>query len=41
MAADTHRIKELFVAASELSPSERAGFLERECGAHATQQRSP
>jgi tetratricopeptide (TPR) repeat protein len=32
MAVETHRLKELFAAASELAPPERAGFLGRECG---------
>ena len=32
MAAQTDRLKAMFVAASELPPPERAGFLGRECG---------
>src|SRR5262249_12490720 len=35
MPVDAERLKELFVAAAELPAPDRAGFLERECGADA------
>jgi tetratricopeptide (TPR) repeat protein len=35
MPVDTLRLKELFVAAAELPAADRAGFLDRECGADA------
>jgi hypothetical protein len=36
MAVDTARVKSLFLKASEIAnPGERAGYLERECGADA------